>query len=109
MVNKNLNIMHSVCMALALIGIVMFVLAYKHAWLVLAIASLALFLIRMFIRLKEKNKTTLRLMGILLFGAVLLMGSAYLMYRGRRYWVLPLLIDAAIELYVSLRMGHVEE
>lgn len=96
--------LQNVAMAVALVGVIAHVLEFPYGWTILAVAAFMLFLVRLYIRARTTNQGTMRLLSILMFGAVLLMGAAYLMYAGKHYWVLPLLIDALIELYVSFRL-----
>lgn len=103
---KNINISHSIMMLLSLLGVVLHIFGFGMAWLVLASGAMGLFFIRLFVRVKCKDKNMVRLLSILMFGSVLLLGASYLMYSGRHYWVIPLMIDAVVEFYVSVRMGH---
>lgn len=102
--NKTINTIHTISMGLAIVGVVLQIVLGDWGWVILAAASLSLFFTRLFMRAKTTDKNSMRQLSILLFGAVLLLGSAYLMYSGRRYWVVPLIIDSVLELYISLRM-----
>ncbi len=96
--------LQNVAMAIALVGVIAHVLEFSYGWAILAVAAFMLFLVRLYIRARTTDKNAMRLLSILMFGAVLLMGAAYLIYSGRHYWVLPILIDALVELYVSFRL-----
>jgi len=96
--------LHTLSMSVAFVGVVAFVFGFEYGWMVLGAGAFALFLVRLYVRAKTTDKGQMRLLSILMFGAVLLLGSSYLMYSGKHYWVIPLLIDAVVELYVSFRM-----
>lgn len=102
--NKTISIIHSVSMGVALVGVIAFIMGFEYGWCVLACGAFALFLVRLYMRAKTTDRNQMRLVSIMMFGAVLLFAASYLMYSGRHYWVLPLLIDAVVELYVSYRM-----
>ncbi len=101
---KRIYALQNVAMAVALIGVIAYVFGFAWGWAILAVAAFVLAMARLFIRARITDKNAMRLASILMFGAVLLLASAYLMYSGKHYWVLPLLIDALIELYVSFRL-----
>lgn len=107
--NNYVNYLHTASMAACIVGVMLFMFGMSYGWLVLAVASFVLFMTRLFIRAKTRNATMVRQLAILMFGAVLLLGASYLMYTGRRYWVLPLLVDAVLELYISIRMDNSQE
>ena len=101
---KVVSALQNIAMVIAFVGIIAFILDFSYGWLILAVAAFVLFMVRLFIRARLTNKNDMRLMSILMFGAVLLLGASYLMYVGKHYWVIPLLIDALVELYVSFRL-----
>lgn len=102
--NKTINTIHTIAMGMAIVGVIAQIMMGNWGWIILAAAALALFFTRLFMRAKTTEKNAMRQLSILLFGAVLLLGAAYLMYESRKYWVVPLLIDSVLELYISLRM-----
>lgn len=96
--------LHSAAMIAALAGVVAHIGGFAYGWAILAAGAGAMFFIRLYIRARERDRNTMRQIGILMFGAVALLAAAYLMYTGRRYWVIALIVDAAAELYISFRL-----
>lgn len=103
--NKIVTIIHTLSLIGALCGVVLFLFGVFCGWMVLGISALLLFLVRLFMRAKTTNKLLMRHLSILMFGAGFLLGGAYLMSEGKSYWVIPLVIDAVIECYISFRLG----
>lgn len=101
---KSINTVHVVAMATCIVGIVLHILDIPAGCIILAIGSVALLFARVYSRAKATEPNLMRQLSILIFGALLLLGAAYLMHTGREYWLIPLLIDAVVELYISLRM-----
>lgn len=102
--NKTISMLHSLSMGVAFVGVISYILGFEYGWVALAIGALVLFMVRLYVRARTTDKNQMRLLSIMMFGAVLLLSAAYLMYSGRHYWVIPLMIDALVELYVSYRM-----
>ncbi len=101
---RNLMRIDSAAMAVALIGVILAVLKIHISWAVIAAGALTSFFIRLFIRAKMKDKNAMRLMSVHMFAMVALLAAAYIIYSERRYWIIPVLVCALVELYVSLRM-----
>lgn len=102
--SRTIATLHITAMLVALAGVVAHIVGFGYGWLMLAIGAGAMFIVRLYIRARLTDKNAMRQTGMLMFGAVVLIAAAYLMYSGRRYWVIPLLIDAAVELYISFRL-----
>ena len=105
MSNKIFNILHNIAMFVVIAGVLIYTIGYNIGWAIIAGGAFALILIRLFARAKATDKLQMRHITILLFGAALLLGTSYLMKEEKSYWVIPLLCDAVIELYVSFRLG----
>lgn len=95
-----------VAMYAALISVFLYIIGIEYAWLALAISATLMFLGRLYLRARETDRNTMRLLSIQLFSSVMLLASAYLMYTSRRYWVIPLLITSAVEFYISFRLDR---
>lgn len=50
-----------------------------------------------------------RLHGYLVFSGLLLVASSYFMFKGRKEWIICLLISAVFQLYVSIIKGKTEK
>ena len=91
-------------MPLILAGALLLVLNVPYAWSPLLIGGVALAIVRIRQRLRQaRTANATRLHTILLFSSALMILTSYLAYSGRNYWILPLAISAAIELYASFR------
>lgn len=77
----------------------------EGAWFGVLACGLTLFFIRLSLMMREEDFRLRRLYGILMFSATSLCVCAYLMMKGRDYWLIPLMISAVLELYASLRGG----
>lgn len=91
-------------MLIALIGVVSHIGGYLYGWCVLGFGAMLMLIVRLIWHARIGNKTTRRQILILMFGALMLLSATYLIYIGRRYWVIPIIIDAIVELYVSFRL-----
>lgn len=90
-------------MAAGVVGVVAQCLEMSHGWVGVLAAAVVLFFTRLGERMRADDVRTRRLVGILMFSAASLGASAYLMMEGKRYWLVPLMISATLELYASLR------
>lgn len=102
--NKAFNLVHALSMLVAFVGVVLYVFGVREGYLVLGAGAVAMFLVRLFAHAKAEDKTERRQIMILVAGSVFLMAAVYIMYQSKRYWVIPLLVDALVELYISFRM-----
>lgn len=100
---KAQNIALYAAMATVIAGVLIFMSGNNIGSIVLGIGALVMFGIRGYNRAVCHDKAIMRLYTIQVFGSIMLMGAAWLMYSGRHYWIIPLLICAAVELYVSFR------
>lgn len=75
----------------------------EGAWFGVLACGITLFFVRLSLRMQEEGFRLRRLYGILMFSAASLCVCSYLMMTGRGYWLIPLMISAALELYASIR------
>ena len=108
MTNK-ISLVATVAMYAVLIAVVLHLAGFDWAWMALAASALVLFLCRLYIRARETNRNLMRLLSIQMFSAALMLAAAYLIYTSRRYWILPLVISSAVELYVSFRISKEQQ
>lgn len=104
--NKVVKVLHAIALIASFLGMIVFTVGYSFGWMILAIGAFLLVMVRLYMRAKAVDKLLMRQLSILLFGAAFLLGSAYLMKEGKNYWVIPQMIDAVIELYVSFRVDN---
>lgn len=104
--NKTFSLLHSTAMLVALIGIILHILGVEIGYIILGIGACLLLFTRLFAHAKIEDKTMRRQIMILAFGAVFLISASYLIYLGKRYWLIPLIADALIELYISFRISN---
>lgn len=102
--NKAFSLVHALSMLVAFIGVVIYFFGIREGYIVLGAGAVAMFLVRLFAHAKTDDKTERRQILILTMGSVFLMVAVYIMYQSKRYWVIPLLADALVELYISFRM-----
>ena len=102
--NKTFSLVHALSMLVALIGVVAYIFGVREGYIILGVGAVLMFIVRLFAHARIEDKTQRRQIAILALGAVFLMGAVYIMYQSKRYWVIPLLADALIELYISFRM-----
>lgn len=103
---KIIKIAHCISLTIAFAGVIIFTIGYHFGWMVLLTGAMFLIFVRLYSRAKATDKSLMRLLTILIFGAAMLLGAAYLMKEGKSYWLLPLLIDTVVEFYVSFRLGN---
>lgn len=103
MTNK-VNMAHAIAMVTTLTGVILHILGISAGIYCMLAGAALLFFVRLYMRAKATDKKLMRLLSIMMFGATLLICSALMIYSGKRYWVIPLLVDAVVELYVSFRM-----
>ncbi len=97
------NVILYVSMALVIVGIVLHVLGLAGGVYVLAVGGFAMFCVRTYSRAICTDKAKMRLCTILIFSSLMVVAAAWVIYTGRRYWVIPLLVCSVLELYVSFR------
>ncbi len=90
-------------MAAGVVGAIAFTVGLYYGWVPVLICGLLLFFVRLNHRMKTDDFKLRRLYSILMFSAVALCATAYLMMEGKRFWLIPLMISAVLELYSSLR------
>lgn len=100
---KTTNSLTLIAMTAGIIGAVAFTLGGYWGWAPLLACGLMLFFLRLHHRMHEDDFKTRRLYSILMFSSVALCATAYLMMEQKRFWLIPLMISAALELYCSLR------
>lgn len=93
-------------MLVYLIGAIMKVVGFYEAWIPTLAGAALLAFTRIYQRIKFASKSSKpsRLPAIMLFSSGLMIYSAYLMYNLKGYWVLPILIVAVLEFYISYRI-----
>lgn len=104
--NRTTSLLHTTALIIALVGIIAHIFGVEFGYVILGIGACTLFLIRLYAHAKIEDKTMRRQIMILAFGSVLLISVTYLIYLGKKYWVLPLTADALIELYISFRISN---
>lgn len=97
------DILTYAAMAIGVAGVVAQCLEMSHGWIGVLASGVVLFFTRLGERMRAEGVGERRLIGILMFSAASLSASAYLMMEGKRYWLVPLMITAVLELYASLR------
>ncbi len=102
--NRTIYRIDSMAMAVALIGVIMAVLKLEYSWAVIGAGALVSFFMRLYLRAKMTDRNAMRLMAVHMFASVALLASAYIIYSERRYWIIPVVICAVVELYVSFRV-----
>lgn len=99
---KVLSITYYMGMALVFIGVVMGVAKVENAAWVMAAGVLPVLVVRIFNRAvctKERERRN----SILISSALFLGVAAYILYTGRNYWPIAVLISAALDTYISFR------
>ncbi len=94
-------------MVIYAVGVLLKVVDIYEAWILALVGSLLLAFVRVYDRAKsdtKKNSRPTRIPAILIFSSTLMIASAHFMYGNKSYWVLPVAIAAALELYASYRM-----
>lgn len=102
--SHKVNFIHNIAMVLVLIGTLLYTIGQEFGWMIEGIGAFTLVLTRLYMRAKTTDRNLMRQYSIMMFGAILLLGAAYLMQNHKQYWILPILIDSIIELYISYRI-----
>ncbi len=91
-------------MAVTLVGAILAVGGVDYSWIVIGGGAFTSLIIRLVARARERDRSVVRLLSLHVFACVAMIGAAFLIASERRYWILPLLIAAVAELYISFRM-----
>ena len=96
-------------MVSVLVGAVLYEAGVGEGWWAVLVGGLLLFFGRLHAHMQgdkaqQSQKGNGRVSSILMFSAGMICVGAYLMMKGKGYWLLPLMIAAATELYAGLRM-----
>ena len=99
---KSLSILYYIGMGLVFAGIIMQLGHIEKAHWIFAAGVLPILGVRCYNRAVSTSDRA-RLNTILVVSALFLVASAYIMFIGRNYWFVGVLISALIDIYTSFR------
>jgi len=99
---KLLSVIYYLGMALVFLGVLMHISELEYGAWCFAGGAITMVGIRLYNRIIGKPENQ-RIFTILLYSSLLLLPAAWVMYTNRGYWVIFLLITAALDSYASYR------
>ena len=99
---KLLSVVYYIGMALVFLGILMHISELEYGVWIFSGGALSMIGIRLYNRIVGKPEN-LRIFTILLYSSLLLLPAAWAMYTHRRYWIIFIILTAALDAYASFR------
>lgn len=99
---KLLSVVYYIGMALVFLGVLMHISDLNGGIYTFASGALIIIGIRLYNRIVGREEN-LRIFTILLYSSLFLLPAAWAMFTHRRYWIVFIIITAALDSYASFR------
>ncbi len=102
--SKKLDYLHLISGVIVVASTIAYIANIPYATYSFCLGAIGMIVCKIIGTKKSDDIRIRRLQKIQAFGAMLLIGTAYLMFINHKAWVIPLVLSAAFDLIVSYRM-----
>ena len=101
---KTLSFLYLIFGLLSVAGVIMAIIGKEYAYIPFSIGTLIMVILRIATFRRSEDFRIKRLQNMQIISSLLLVLTAYLMFRGQNAWAITLIISAIFDLVSNIRM-----